>query len=182
MNLTIILLIVGIVGGFIYGYTSCYGDFSDGLLGAVAGFVITGLISFTLCGMIIPAIAEANGAAHIIEQTDVKPLYALKDNSNISGSFFLGTGSIDEDDYYYYITREEGKGYSVNKRSTGGFTYLEYLSAEDCEYDEPCLVYYHDEWENKVLRFFAWSPINWYTFYIPEGSIIENYYEVDLEG
>lgn len=182
MNLTIMLLIVGIGCGFICGYSGCYGDFSDGLLGAIAGFVIAGLISVLLCGMIIPAIAEANGAAHIIEQTDVKPLYALKDNSNISGSFFLGTGSIDEDDYYYYITREEGKGYSVNKMSTGGFTYLEYLSAEDCEYDEPCLVYYYDEWESRTLRFFAWSPFNWHTFYIPEGSIIENYYEVDLEG
>ena len=48
--------------------------------------------------------------------------------------------------------------------------------------EEPCIVYYYDEWDSKILRFFAWSPENWYTFYVPEGSIIENYYEVDLEG
>ena len=182
MNLTIILILVGVIGGFIFGCCGGWGV-SDGLLCALLGFIITGLISMMLCGMIIPAIAEANGAAHIVEHTDVKPLYALKDNSNISGSFFLGTGSIDEDDYYYYITHEKGKGYSVNKmRADDSFTYLEYLSAEDCEYDKPCLVYYYDEWESKTLRFFAWSPFNWHTFYIPEGSIIENYYEVDLEG
>lgn len=181
MNLTIILILVGVIGGFIFGCCGGWGV-SDGLLCALLGFLIACALSMFICGFIVPAVAEVNGAAHTIERVDVKPLYALKDNSNISGSFFLGTGSVDEDNYYYYITREEGKGYSVNKMAAGGYTYLEYLSAEGCEYDEPCLVYYHDEWENKVLRFFAWSPINWHTFYIPEGSIIENYYEIDLES
>ena len=182
MNLTIILLIIGIIGGFIIGFFGCYGDFGEGILGALVGFVCAALISLILCGLLIPAIAEAEGANYVVEQTDVKPIYALKDNSSISGSFFLGTGSIDEDDYYYYVTREEGKGYIVNRIMVGGSTYLEYLTTEDCEYKEPCLVYFYTKWESKTLRFFAWSPSNWRTFYIPEGSIIENYYEVDLEG
>ena len=181
MNLTIILFTVGIIGGFLFG---CIvgGDFFIGLLSSILGFLMAALISILVCGLIIPIAADAAGATHSVEKVDVTPLYALKDSSNITGSFFLGTGSVDETDYYHYIVKEEGKGYIVEKLVVNDYVYLDYLNSENCEYDEPCLVYYHDEWDNKVLRFFAWSPINWHTFYIPEGSIIENYYEVDLEG
>ena len=181
MNLTIILLAVGAIIGFLYG---CIvdGDFFLGVLGSIAGFLTAALISIIICGLIIPIVADTVGATHSVEKVDIAPLYALKDNSNLSGSFFLGTGSVNETDYYYYIVKEEGKGYCVNKLSTSNSVYLDYLNSKNCEYDEPCLVYYYDEWDSKALRFFAWSPPNWHTFYIPEGSIIENYYEVDLEG
>lgn len=181
MNLTIILLTVGAIGGFLFGLI-IDGDFFLGVLGSLIGFLSAALISMIICGLVIPIVADAAGATHSIEKVDVAPLYALKDNSNLSGTFFLGTGSVDETDYYYYIIKEEGKGYCVNKLSTSNSVYLDYLNLENCEYDEPCLVYYYDEWDSKALRFFAWSPPNWHTFYVPEGSIIENYYEVDLEG
>lgn len=181
MNLTIILLTIGVIGGFLFGCITD-GDFFLGLLGSVLGFLIAVLISILLCGLVIPIAADAAGATHSVEKVEVTPLYALKDNSNISGTFFLGSGSIDETDYYYYIIREEGKGYCVQKKAINNYTYLDYLNSEGCEYDKPCVVYYYDEWDSKILRFFAWSPENWHTFYVPEGSIIENYYEVDLEG
>jgi hypothetical protein len=181
MNLTIILFTVGIIGGFLFGLLGD-GDFCLGLLGSVAGFLFAALISVFVCGLAIPMAAETAGAAQSIEKVEVTPLYALKDNSNLSGTFFLGSGSVNETDYYYYIVKEEGKGYCVKKKAINNYTYLDYLNAEDCKYDEPCLAYYYNQWDNKILRFFAWSPENWYTFYVPEGSIIENYYEVDLEG
>ena len=181
MNFTIILFTIGIIGGFLFGLIGD-GDLCLGFLGSVAGFLFAGLISMIVCGLIIPIAADAVGATHSIEKVEVTPLYALKDNSNLSGTFFLGSGSMNETDYYYYIIREEGKGYCVQKKAINNYTYLDYLNSEDCKYDEPCLAYYYDEWDNKILRFFAWSPANWHTFYVPEGSIIENYYEVDLEG
>lgn len=181
MNFTIILFTVGVIGGFLFGLLDG-GDFCLGLLGSVAGCLFAALISMLVCGLAIPIAADAAGATHSIEKVEVTPLYALKDNSNISGTFFLGSGSVNKTDYYYYIVREEGKGYCVKKKAIDNYTYLDYLNSEDCEYDEPCLAYYYDEWDNKILRFFAWSPVNWHTFYVPEGSIIENYYEVDLEG
>ena len=181
MNLTIILFTIGIIGGFLYGLIDG-GDFFLGILGSVIGFLFANLISVLVCGLVIPMAADAVGAKQSIEKVEVTPLYALKDNSNLSGTFFLGSGSVDETDYYYYVIREEGKGYYVQKKAINNYIYLDYLNSEDCEYDEPCLVYYHNQWDNKILRFFAWSPENWYTFYVPEGSIIENYYEVDLEG
>ena len=181
MNLTIILFTVGIIGGFLFGLLDG-GDFCLGLLGSVAGCLLAVLISMLVCGLLIPITADAAGATHSIEKVEVTPLYALKDNSNLSGTFFLGSGSVNETDYYYYIVREEGKGYCVQKKAVNNYTYLDYLNSEGCEYDEPCLAYYYDEWDSKILRFFAWSPENWHTFYVPEGSIIENYYEVDLEG
>lgn len=181
MNLTIILLTIGAIGGFIF-WCIVDGDFFLGFLGSVIGLLFATLISIVVCGLAIPMVADVAGATHSVEKVEVTPLYALKDNSNISGTFFLGSGSIDETDYYYYIIREEGKGYCVQKKAINNYTYLDYLNSEGCEYDEPCVVYYYDEWDSKILRFFAWSPENWHTFYVPEGSIIENYYEVDLEG
>lgn len=181
MNFTIILFTVGIIGGFLFGLIGD-GGLCLGFLGSVAGFLFAVFISMIVCGLVIPMAADAAGATHSIEKVEVTPLYALKDNSNLSGTFFLGSGSVNETDYYYYIVREEDKGYCIRKKAINNYTYLDYLSSEDCEYDEPCLAYYHDEWDNKILRFFAWSPENWHTFYVPEGSIIENYYEIDLEG
>ena len=181
MNLTIILLTVGAFCGFLFGLI-IDGDFFLGVLGSIIGFLSAALISIVMCGLVIPIAADAAGATHSVERVEVAPLYALKDKSNISGTFFLGTGSVDETDYYYYIVKEEDKGYRVNKLSMGSSVYLDYLNSDSCEYDDPCLVYYYDEWDSKALRFFAWSPPNWHTFYVPKGSIIENYYEVDLEG
>ena len=38
---------------------------------------------------------------------ETKELYALQDNNEISGSFFLGSGRIDEEMYYVYIVKED---------------------------------------------------------------------------
>ena len=150
MNFTIILLTVGVLGGFLFGLI-IDGDFFLGVLGSVIGFLSAALISMLICGLIVPIAADAAGATHSVEKVEVTPLYALKDNSNLSGTFFLGSGSIDETDYYYYIIKEEGKGYCVQKKAINSYTYLDYLNSEGCEYDEPCVVYFYDEWDSKIL-------------------------------
>ena len=143
MNLTIILLTVGTIGGFLFGCV-VDDDFGLGILTSILGFLMAALVSLVVCGFAVPIAAEAAGATHSIERVEVTPLYALKDNSNISGTFFLGSGSVNETDYYYYIVREEGKGYCVKKKAINNYTYLDYLNSEVCKYDKPCVVYYYD--------------------------------------
>ena len=148
------------------------------------GFVTSALIFF-FCGIIfgiaVPEIAQYAGAEIITEIDSEQPLMALKDGSGVTGNFFLGSGTVDENEYFYYIIYEPNKGYSSKKIRTDD-AYVDYLESEHCEFDKPCLVHWTSTWKSPILRFFASCPFDWYTFYIPEGSIIENYYEVDLEG
>ena len=78
MNLTIILLTIGAIGGFLFG---CIvdSDFFLGILGSVIGLLFATLISVLVCGLIIPIAADAAGATHSAEKVEVTPLYALKD-------------------------------------------------------------------------------------------------------
>jgi hypothetical protein len=149
------------------------------------GIVISPLVYLAfllLCaltfGVIGGVIADAAGADYDIVVTQEEPLIALKDNSDITGKFFLGCGTVEKTQYYYYISYVEGKGYTVQKDYASG-CYLEYLN-KDCKYKEPCRVVYQKEYTNPVVRWLIPSMDGWTTYYIPEGSII-NDYKVDLE-
>src|SRR5690606_4972966 len=39
------------------------------------------------------------------------PIYSLRNDSSISGSFFLGSGSIDSTEYYYTFYKDKRGGY-----------------------------------------------------------------------
>lgn len=83
--------------------------FGAGVVGLMLGGLIGFLVSLLL---MIPA-----GEPRVSQQDIV----ALKDNSNIHGSFFLGTGSIDEEMYYYYMADNGNGGYTMEK-----------VEADDC--------------------------------------------------
>ncbi len=48
------------------------------------------------------------------KKTSTTGLISLRDESGVSGSFFLGTGSIQHSSYYFFY-RENGTGYSPGK-------------------------------------------------------------------
>src|SRR5690606_26570467 len=48
---------------------------------------------------------------------------ALKDNSKMSGAFFLGTGGVGEDQYYYYM-EDTSKGKKMDKLNVDADVYL----------------------------------------------------------
>lgn len=136
------------------------------------------LLSALVFGGIGGIVADVAGADYEIVATQEEPLMAFKDDSDITGKFFLGCGTVEETQYYYYISYVDGKGYKVQKDYVSG-CYLEYLN-EDCKYKEPCRVVYQKEYTNPVVRWFVPSMDGWTTYYIPEGSII-NDYKVDLQ-
>lgn len=101
-------------------------------------------------------------------------LYALSDRNGVEGSFFLGSGSIDDNMKYVYIVEVEDKGY---KMETLGINYV-YINYTD---ETPTLVTVTYIFDNNILNFFA-VPFksHEYIFNIPEGSIT-NSYVIDLE-
>ena len=179
MELTGILFIIFCILGFFASFVT-YEDFGDGFLGGVMGGLAGLVLSLFICGIACPAIAEWTDAKTTCEATSVVELSALTDRTNMSGSFFLGCGSIDEEQYISYITYQEGKGYNVDKIKASSWVYIDYLG-EKCSYDKPVMVEYEEDWVNPIWRFFTWRTASWTTFYVPEGSVLENYYSINLD-
>lgn len=98
---------------------------------------------------------------------------ALKDSSNVEGSFYLGSGYIDEEQYYYYMT-DTNKGKKMEK-----------VLAEDSyikEVDgEVKLDIYELEYNfiGKVLMFFNSSGYE-YIFNVPKDTVTTEF-NVDME-
>ena len=101
------------------------------------------------------------------------PLIALKDNSTIDGSFFLGCGNVDSKTQYSYAVNTEF-GIEIKTLSADKKIYF--------KYDEGTPALITSEPVYSTLA--EWLSVPWYdpiyTFRIPEGSII-NEYQVDLE-
>lgn len=100
-------------------------------------------------------------------------LVALKDNSAISGRFFLMNGSIDSEQYYYYAAEDE-LGIKVDKVAASE-CYIQYVESE--YRIESYTPVFRDEWRN-------WFAIQmkdpYFIIYIPDGSITEEF-SIDLE-
>lgn len=162
-------IILGIILGMVFFYTLDYEFNGIVLLGGVfGGFMIGGItLIFTSAILSLPC-------KEVLKEE--YELHAIVDNSEITGDFFLGCGSIGEDKYYSYIIETE-RGKTV-----------ETLKIEECNdiyfkdtVETPMLKYYESEFEKDWWYWFAFpTEDNYWVFHIPEGSIIEDY-EIDLK-
>lgn len=99
---------------------------------------------------------------------------ALKMVSSISGSFFLGSGSIEQKPVYYYYTKEKGQ-YQLH--------YVPALESKIIEDNNqsPSLETWSMEWQwtlKGLLLLYVAFPTDGqkhYLFTIPEGSIAPNF-------
>ena len=110
-----------------------------------------------------------------IEEREQIELVALKDDFQAEGSAFLFSSVVDQELKYTYIY-ETDYGRTTNS-----------IDADQCyvKYIDKDIHPYIQKWEVMPKSNF----INWlfrpsyykYTIYLPEGSVIENVYEIDLE-
>ena len=68
-----------------------------------------------------------------VEVVNSTEIVALQDNSSVSGSFFLGSGSVDNTDYYvFYINTETGyKREKLNADSQSNPVYIKYITSDN---------------------------------------------------
>lgn len=131
------------------------------------------LLASFIGAMIIGAIFYTPERIEVGTQT-TSEIYALADNSGIEGSFFLGSGSIDEEMKYVYVVEVEGKGYKMHTIDADS-AYVQYYDGT------PKMVETTYWFKSELLNFFGICPSGTeYIFYIPEGSIT-NSYVIDLE-
>lgn len=100
------------------------------------------------------------------------PLVALKDNMNVSGSVFIFSTAVNEElKYNYIIETEFGKT-------------IDEVGADICfiRYGDTANIQkLHNESKSKIVNWLFMPKRSFYIITLPEGSVIENEYEVDLE-
>lgn len=161
-----IIFILGGILGASMGVVLIIGQ--DGIGDIIAGVVFT--VVFGAFGLLLGGgIASFIGYAfpQRAEPSDRYELVALRDNIGMSGSFFLGTGSIDQEITYFFY-RKEGTGFKADKVSNA-------VIFED-EETQPYVQKYDSEFKNSFWDIFVFPMKEYPTeIHIPKGSILQNY-------
>lgn len=137
------------------------------LLGVLLGFF--GL----LFGGLIAAGIGYFPAQNFTEDKTIS-LVALQDNSTIYGSFFLGSGSINQEQKYFYM-KKVGSGFKQDSISADDVIVFE-------DDSEPRLVTYESDFVNPwwfIIGLPSQSKDS--EIHIPEGSILKDY-KIDLQN
>lgn len=165
-----LVIILGFALGFYMAYeASCFGmGFMDYLSGFLIGCLasVAGLLLCVLL-MLIPETKPV-----LYETTQIT---ALKDNSSVQGTFFLGSGSIKEDSYYFYMT-ESNKGKKMEKVRTDK-AYI-----KEGKFENTYVETYEMVIKNKFAKFlFGEVAVSYeYIFHVPENSVTTEF-NVDME-
>ncbi|MED2979508.1 hypothetical protein P4284_22875 [Bacillus swezeyi] len=167
MGLFLLSIIVAVIfaGYFIFeiGY-----DIINFFVGILFGLVV-GVLVF-LVGVL---------PAFLLHSEPVDPhkteIYSIKDNSTTKGSFVLGSGTVDEDRYFYYVVEENGFK-SVDKAK------VEDSKMKEGSIEQPYVVTYEMQFRSAFARFFygKYTGEKSYEFYLPENTITTDY-KIDLE-
>lgn len=153
-------------------------EFSDAGAGILFGIAVC-LIAFIIATFIWAYVSynytiDYPERINSIVDEKVK-LIALEDNQGIEGRAFLYSSYMKEELTYTYLY----------EHSTGAIT-SNSIKAKNCfiryieENETPYITYWHTEAKNKFVNWFFKPQNNYYTIYLPRGSVIENSYNIDL--
>lgn len=169
-----IWFIIGFIVAAIIIVCICRDDWND--LGEKIGLSVLTLLTSFLISLIVllcaSLIISCTAEIEYDKVSDTK-IVALKDNQNVSGSFYIMGGYVDEDLYYYYATETEF-GYKTEKISANN-AYIKYTDGETH------IERYDGKFANEITNLWA-VPMcnNRYVIYCPEGTVT-NEFNVDLE-
>ncbi|CAM3635988.1 hypothetical protein [Mesobacillus zeae] len=169
MGLLLFGILAAIVATTLLGMTAGADDFVEWLLSVVLGLCIG---AGSLAIGIIPAFVASTTPANPIEVE----IYAIKDNSEVQGQFSLGYGSVDEEQYYYYVT-ESNDGFKKIAKAE-----VDNSALKEESIDNPYVVVYENKFDSAFMRFMYgdYNGSNTYEFHVPNNTITTDY-NVDLE-
>ena len=130
-----------------------------GEVGVVIG-VMVGILTIVACIATMGYGAYSHNRAMQNQHIPVETVYisAMGNSSAISGSFFLGSGFVNETQYYYYMAQEHG-GHRMSR-----------VVASD-------VIVYESDWERPRVEFYYRSMT---IVYVPVGTIVFDYH-VELQ-
>lgn len=154
-------LILGINDYYCIDFIDCVAAL---FLGVIGGAIVV------LIACIPMNFAEIHTAEPV--KTEVS---SLKDTSETSGRFVLGSGTASAEPYFYYAIEKDGFT-TINK--------AEILSSKIREgsYAKPYVLTYDVQYKSPIARFFYGKStgLNTYEFYLPENTITTDY-KIDME-
>ena len=155
----IFFVILGIIIGYLISKNEGWLEFDIVFLNCFIGVAISILISVLL---IIGVSLGAETQPYMINK---EKIYALGNELNVEGSFFLGIGSINEKMKYYYVVEEQHGKKIDNVKSDNA-----YIIEDDNE--TPRIETYEHRIKNDRLRFWFQGFNTMYrVIYVPEDSI-----------
>ena len=158
-----------IVGSILYAIFSDLGNFFDVFIGL---FVSVAITLFILMGSLI--IGQAFKADEIYN-TEKESIIALKDNNLPTGDFFVGSGYIDSDLYYYYFTENEDGGKEFHSVKAKEVTLYDDVKKETAYIETKEMRN-----SNPIINFFFITDKQKQEIHIPEGSV-DYSFSVNLE-
>lgn len=129
------------------------------------GWGFYGVLLAIVLGISIPFIsAEKIGT----QEHHYMYVYSLKNQNDTEGSFFLGSGNIDQIEYYYYFYR--GKyGYDRGKLPINN------VSIVETDTRKPELTQVYNIYDTTNLLLWAPNPTEQYILYVPKNTIIRQF-------
>lgn len=172
----IIFIMLFVLFVFLFGkkiYDQYFDDFAEGLIHFLLLIleIAASLVVVILMSLFANECIARENITYEIESTN--SIVALKDNQNISGSFFIFGGYEDEDLYYYYA-EETDIGIRTNKVLAKD-AYIIYDNNNPRIEEIEAVKFKH--WWNYIYAF----PLDNYTkLYVPDGTVTSDY-NIDLE-
>lgn len=148
-------------------------------VGSKIGYTFMSLLTGFIASLFILLVASGifgcflDDADYSYDLSYSTKIVALKDNQNISGSYFVFSGYVDEKLYYYYA-KETEFGYKTEKIAADE-CYIKYTD------DTPKLETYTSNFKNEIFYWFAGPLVDSRTIiYCPENTITTEF-NIDLE-
>lgn len=147
-------------------------DFSFCVLGGLLGAVI---------GLIIVFCVNVGFTDQPLEDCQITPsdekieLIALKDNFQVEGTAFLFSSTSNDELKYTYIY-ETDMGMTIQSLDANT-CYIKYIGDNETPYIQKLVVSHPSKFMTKMF-FLSYDR---YTIYLPEGSVIEEVYDIDIE-
>ena len=148
-----------------------FGTFCFSLLVAATGALIGLFACFIAMGIFMTMPEDTK----VVEYSTKTELVALKDNFQVEGSAFLYSSVVNEELKYTYIYDTE-MGLTTDSISADD-VYIKYVGEDETPYIQA----WTKRPKNVIFKWLFYSEATYYTIYLPEGSVIENVYKVDLE-
>lgn len=174
-----IIFICGLIfmlGYFIYTYNNYGIDFEAILLSIGVGILgcLIGMFPLAIGGVVFEITATPEDYEYVdLERTN---LIALKDNFQVEGTSFLFSSITDEELKYTYIYEEPNCGMTTNTIKASK-VYIKYID----ENETPYIQKWKKLPKSNIIDWLFLVGETKYTIYLPQGSVIENEYQIDLE-
>jgi hypothetical protein len=162
----IVTMLINVVGNYrMYHFI----EIEDWATGFLKGLFL-GLIIF-----IFLIVIGINCKTEPVETTK-QNIYALKDNTEIHGSFSLGFGTVDDEQYYYYVTKDAQGFKKICKLKTS-----ESVIKEE-NISQPYIQKREYRYKSSFARFMfgEYSGVVTYEFHVPKRTVTTQY-KVDLQ-